>query len=120
MIDVTSKIARLKELLKLKEVETAESPVTVDSEPETTSSVVDYSQEEFEQHGNNLCLDKQKQRPASLRGLSSKAILLMQHDGLLSEQEQQWLAMKNPLDENGWPNFPNIQVLQRVAKAKSV
>jgi hypothetical protein len=124
MIGIAEKIARLRELMKLKqgqeEVEKPEPIVAVESQPETTSEESHYLQEEVEQHDDGLCLDKQRERPPSLRGLSAKEILLMEQDGLLTEQEREWLAAKNPLDPNGWPNFPNIAVLQRQAQKQKI
>ena len=105
MSDTMTAIEKLKSLLKANESEKLETPALLDSSG--TSPKVNTPTGQV-----TLSRDPDA-RPKSLEGLRLLDILLLQADGFLDLEAEEWLSLKNIPNPDGSWRPPNLLALQR-------
>jgi hypothetical protein len=110
MNEVLSKLERLRELIKGKEAQT-ETPAPL--EPSINESAPP------EPERVTLATFDPDKRPKSLEGLSVGEILLLEQDGGLDPEAEEWVSLKNIPNPDGSIRLPNIRALARRAKRLS-
>jgi hypothetical protein len=111
VIKPLSQIARLRELLEAQEAEGMQSLY-----PQPSQKVVI---EKVKVEPPPLQKPRNGERPPRLKGLSVGDILVMQADGELTLEEEEWLSLKSIPNPDGSMRMPNIKALMRRTQVKS-
>jgi|GEM_PF-3334725 len=111
MKDISARVEQLRKLIQEKETTENIPPM---AELETPSM-----QELSEITGTDKPEDEQEEqpdfdpyrRPASLEGMTLDEILILQCDGGLDSEAQEWLSYKNIPSKNGQITLPNLKYI---------
>ena len=105
MDDTAAKIKRLRELIA--EQDAGQDPVSggnIMAPPEEPGGTV---------QGGQITGPDPDRRPASLEGCSCQDIVLLETDGLLSRDEEDWFSTKSVPNPHGNYQYPNIKAILR-------
>jgi hypothetical protein len=114
MIKPLSQIQRLRELLEAQEGEAMQSQY-----PQPSPKVVVEKVKVEERPEPPTLLQKPSKRPKSIEGFTLGDILLLQADGGLDVEAEEWLALKNIPNPDGSMRMPNVKALMRRGQRKS-
>ena len=115
MIKPLSQIQKLRELLWLQEAEAMQSQYPQPS----PKVVIEKPKVEDKPEPPTLQKPSNGKRPKNIEGLTLGDILLLQADGGLDLEAEEWLSMKRIPDPRGGPRLPNLKALARRAQRLS-